>query len=97
MMSLKVTIWKFKRHHGTGLFLGHVQPPLDKIFDDLVILVLEFDDVTVKTIYCFLSSLEWDPEGDPVGGLVWAFTFCTDPSQDLLKSSFNSTHEPSLN
>ena len=31
-------------------------------------MIFEFDDVTVKTMYCFLSSLEWGPEGGPVGG-----------------------------
>ena len=36
--------------------LGHLQAPLDKNSE-------EFDDVTVKTIYCFLSSLEWGPVG----------------------------------
>ena len=52
-----------KRRHETGnlktdLFLGHLQPPLEKNSEDLAILILELDDVTVKTIYCFLSSLE---------------------------------------
>ena len=30
-------------------------------------------------------------------GLVWGSTFFIVPTQDLLKSPFNSTHEPSLN
>ena len=62
-----------ERRHGTGnskkgLFLCHLQPPLYKNSEDLAILMLEFDDVTVKIIYCFLSSLEWGPERDPVEG-----------------------------
>ena len=32
-----------------------------------MILKLEFDDITMKTTYGFLSSLEWGPEGGPVG------------------------------
>ena len=62
-----------ERRHETGnfrkgLFLEHFQPPLDKNSEDLAILILEFDDVTVKTIYCFLSSLDWGPQGGPVWG-----------------------------
>ena len=42
--------------HGTGnlkkeLFLGHLQHPIDKNSSHLAILILEFDDVIVKTIY----------------------------------------------
>ena len=64
-----------ERHHKFGnlkrdLFLGHLQLPLDKNSADLVILILEFDNVTVKTIYCFLSSLKRDPGRCPVGGPV---------------------------
>ena len=59
--------------------------------------ILELDDVSVKTIYCFLSSLEWGPEGSTFGGPVWGSTYCTVPALDLLKSLFNSTQEPSLN
>ena len=56
-----------ERRHRTGnlqeaLFLGHVQPPLDKNSDYLATLIFEFYNVTVNTIHCFLSSLEWDPE-----------------------------------
>ena len=41
-----------KRRHGTGnlkkdLFLGHLLP-LDKNLEDIAILILEFDDVTVQ-------------------------------------------------
>ena len=51
-----------ERHHGTGnlkkgLFLGHLQPPLRTNSEDLTILILECDDVTVKTpIVSFLLS-----------------------------------------
>ena len=45
-----------ERRHGNGN-LTNLQPPLDKYSEDLAILILEFDDVTVKTIYCYLSSL----------------------------------------
>ena len=98
--KFQMRCFRNERHHGIGnfknyLFLGHLQPPLDKNSEDLVILILEFDDVTVKSIYCFLSSLEWGPEG----GLVWGSTFCTVLAQDVLKSPVNcySTHEPSFN
>ena len=70
-----------------------LQPPLDKTSEDLAILILAFDDVTEKTIYCSFSSLEWGPEGGP----VWGFTFSTIPAQDLLKSPFKSTQAPLLN
>ena len=33
------------------LFLAHLQPGVGKNSKDLAILILEFDDVTVKTIY----------------------------------------------
>ena len=56
--------WKLEK----DLFLGDLQPPLDKTSEDLAILILEFDHITVKTIYCFLSSLEYGPEGGPVWG-----------------------------
>ena len=61
MVPRKVTIQKFKmlyfrneRRHGTGnltkdLFLGLLQPPIDRNSEDLAILILEFDDVTVKS------------------------------------------------
>ena len=47
-MSRKVTIRK-ERRHGTrnlekDLFLGHLQPPVDKNSEELAILILEFDD-----------------------------------------------------
>ena len=84
MVSRKVTIQKIKmlyfqkeRRHGTGnfkrdLFLGRLLPPLDKNSEDLAILILEFfDDVTEKTIYCFLCALAWVPEGGPVGVHIW--------------------------
>ena len=34
-----------------SLLLDHLQPPKDKNSKHLAVLVLEFDDVTVKTIY----------------------------------------------
>ena len=45
-----------ERRYGTGnlqkdLFLGHLQPGVDKKPEDLAILILGFDDVRVKTIY----------------------------------------------
>ena len=52
--------------HGTGN-LKNDQPPLDKNSEDLAILILEFDNVTVKTSYCFLSSLEWSSWGSILG------------------------------
>ena len=71
-LEFKMLYLQNNRRHGTGnlkkdIFLGHLQPPLDKNLEDLVILILEFD-VNVKTIYCFLSSLNWDPEESPAGG-----------------------------
>ena len=65
MMSLKVTIRKFKmlyfrneKRHRTGnlqkdLFPGHLQPPLDKNSEDHVILI---------NLVLFSSSLECGPE-----------------------------------
>ena len=43
-----------ERRHGAGnlkkdLFLGHLQPPIDKNSKHLAILILEFDDVIVKS------------------------------------------------
>jgi len=45
-----------ERRYGTGnfwkdFFLGHPRPGVDKNSEDLAILSLGFDDVTVKTIY----------------------------------------------
>ena len=34
-----------------GLFLGHLQPGVDKSSGDLAILILEFDVVVEKTLY----------------------------------------------
>ena len=53
--------WKFERRHRTGnlkkgLNLGHLQPPFDKNFEDLAILILEFVDVTRKSVVFFLLS-----------------------------------------
>ena len=47
-----------ERRHGTrnlkrDLLLGHLQPGVGTDTKDLAILILEFDDVTVKTIYRF--------------------------------------------
>ena len=40
-----------ERRYGTGnLFLGYLQPPIDKSSKHLAILILEFDDVTAKTV-----------------------------------------------
>ena len=83
MVSRMVTIRKFKmlkfqkkRRHETGnlktdLFLGHLQPPLEKNSEDLAILILEFDDVTVKNHLLF----SFIPRGGPVGGPVWGPRF----------------------
>ena len=38
--------WKLEK----DLFLGHLQPPLDKNSKDLAILILEFDDLTVSRV-----------------------------------------------
>ena len=45
-----------ERRHGSGhlkkdLFLGHLQAPTDKNLKQPAILILEFDDVTMNTIY----------------------------------------------
>ena len=50
-----------ERRHGTGnlqedFFPGHLQPTIDKNSKQLAILILEFDDVTVKTIYSFKTD-----------------------------------------
>ena len=49
------------------LFLGHLQPGVGKNTKDLAILILEFDDVTVKTIY--ISS--WIYENDTYNLGAW--------------------------
>ena len=91
-VSRKVTIRKFKlpyygngRRHGTGnLKKGFISRSFPTSFySDFGFRIY---DVAVKTIYRFLSSLEWGPEGGPVGGPVF-----TVPAQDLSKSPFNST------
>ena len=53
-MSGKITIRNFTELETLKKysFLGHLQPLIDKNSEDLAILILEFDDVTVKTIYC---------------------------------------------
>lgn len=45
-----------ERHYGAGkfyidLFLGHLQPGVDKNSEGLAIFILEFDDFGVKTLY----------------------------------------------
>ena len=73
-----MTIPKFKmlyfrkgRRHGTenlknNLFLGLLQPPLDKNSEDLAILILQFDDVTVNSF--FSRVVQWREEGGKGGG-----------------------------
>ena len=61
-----------ERHYGAGkfftdLFLGHLQPGVDKNSEGPAIFILQFDDVMVKTIHkrpqcCLL--LVWC-------GLIW--------------------------
>ena len=48
-LEIKKAVFRNKRHHGTrnlekDLFLGNLQPPVDKNSEDLAILILEFDD-----------------------------------------------------
>lgn len=45
-----------ERYYGAGkfyidLFLGHLQPGVDKNSEGLAIFILEFDDFRVKTLY----------------------------------------------
>ena len=87
-----------KRRHETGnlktdLFLVHLQPPLEKNSEDLAILILEFDDVTVKKP----SIVFFHPSRRSSWGSSLGSTFCTVPVQDVLKCPFYSTHELSLN
>ena len=70
-MSYTVKIQKFKlvyfqneRRYGArnsykDVFLGHLQPGVDKNSEGLAILILEFDDVTVKTIFSRLITKEF--------------------------------------
>ena len=71
------------RARGAPLLFGHLQPPLDKNSEDLATLILKFDDIAVKTIYSFLSSLEWGPER----GIMWIHVFnrpCSRPFKIFL-------------
>ena len=52
------------------LFLGHLQPPLDKNSKHLAILILEFDDVTVKTIYSTNQSQVLGSGSEPNSGYL---------------------------
>ena len=70
-MSYTVKIQKFKlvyfqneRRYGArnsykDVFLGHLQPDVDKNSEGLAILILEFDDVMVKTIFSRLITKEF--------------------------------------
>ena len=72
-MSYTVKIQKFKlvyryfqneRRYGArnfykDVFLGHLQPGVDKNSEGLAILILEFDDVMVKTIFSRLFTKEF--------------------------------------
>ena len=51
--KIRNAVFRNERGHGTGklLFLGHLQAPKDKNSKHLAVLILEFDDVTLKTIY----------------------------------------------
>ena len=54
LINLNKYRWKRKTSLETlkiYLFLGHLQPPMDNNSNLLAIQILEFDDVTVKTIY----------------------------------------------
>ena len=70
-MSYTVKIQKFKfvyiqneRRYGArnfykDVFLGHLQPGVGKNSEGLAILILEFDDVMVKTIFSRLFTKEF--------------------------------------
>ena len=70
-MSYTVKIQKFKlvyfqneRRYGArnsykDVFLDHLQPGVDKNSEGLAILILEFDDVMVKTIFSRLITKEF--------------------------------------
>ena len=70
-MSYTVKIQKFKlvyfqneRRYGArnfynDVFLGHLQPGVDKNSEGLAILILEFEDVMVKTICSRLITKEF--------------------------------------
>ena len=51
VFSKRKTSWNSYRNLKNDLFLGHIQPLKDKNSKHLAVLILEFDDVTVKTIY----------------------------------------------
>ena len=60
-----------ERRHGTlnlkkALFLSHLQPPKDKSSKHLSAFISEFDDVTVKTIYRTVWSVNWGEGGEPI-------------------------------
>ena len=57
-----------ERRHGTrnlenALFLSHLQPPKDKNSKHLAVLILEFDDVTMKTIYWLFTFASFSNRG----------------------------------
>ena len=70
-MSYTVKIQKFKlvyfqnerryeaRNSYKDVFLGHLQPGVDKNSEGLAILILEFDDIMVKTIFSRLITKEF--------------------------------------
>ena len=74
-------------------FQGNLQPLLDKNSEDLEILILEFDNVTVKNHLLFALFSQVVQLGVQFGGT----RFVPSLLEDLLKSPFNSTHKPSLN
>ena len=55
MRKFEMLYFRNERRYGTGnlkkdIFLSHLQPPLETNSEDLAILSLEFDDVTVSRV-----------------------------------------------
>ena len=71
-----------ERRHETrnlqkDLFLGHLQPGVGKNSKDLAILILEFDDVKVKTTYLFRAApVSWPCQSNELHELfVWSLCY----------------------
>ena len=64
IQKIKLVYFQNERRYGArnsykDVFLGHLQPGVDKNSEGLAILILEFDDIMVKTIFSRLITKEF--------------------------------------
>ena len=64
IQKIKLVYFQNERRYGArnsykDVFLGHLQSGVDKNSEGLAILILEFDDVMVKTIFSRLITKEF--------------------------------------